>query len=189
MIFVLAFLLVVGNAYYQKSRVEFIVTQATYAGAAYCAEPLLKFVESDGKVPEFTAGKDSRAKPYRYLIVNKDKIGSETETRIYSKLDELGTGLFSGMKVQDPVANAEYNNYVVYATLSTDVKYKITVPVKLLGMKDFMSIPISSHTEVAVSDVPEFIRNINAVKYYLTISGVKDKIDDTVDKVLSFLKK
>jgi len=45
-VFLIVFLMIfLGNAYFQKSRVEEIVTKMTYYGSAQCADPLLKYVQ------------------------------------------------------------------------------------------------------------------------------------------------
>lgn len=45
---VILMLLYLGNVYYQKSRIEAIVVEAALDGAAYCADPLLRAIETNG---------------------------------------------------------------------------------------------------------------------------------------------
>ena len=50
--FLVIFLMIfMGNAYFQKSRIDSIVTQMAYYGSAQCADPLLREITENGKVP------------------------------------------------------------------------------------------------------------------------------------------
>jgi hypothetical protein len=181
-LFVLCFLLMVGNAYFQKSRVESIVTQETYRGAAYFAEPLLEAVETGGVPNGLEKGKDSRAKPYRYVNFGTQDM-STIKANIENRVGKMGTGLFSGMTVRNSSVRSVKKSWLVYSTVETNVTYEIAVPIKLLGMNDFLKIPMASHTEIAVSDTPEFIRNLDTVGYYMEISGAAETLEKFVKEI------
>ncbi len=46
-----------------------------------------------------------------------------------------------------------------------------------------------THTEVPVSDSPEFVRNVNLVEDLLEVTGVKAKITEKVKELKGFFDK
>jgi hypothetical protein len=182
-LFVLCFLLVVGNAYFQRSRVEKVVMEETVSGAARYAEPYLALAESEGGLPASVSdgGKDTYGKLYRYINMGSRTL-PDVETAIKNRVSGRGSGFFSAMSLQDVNVSTKVNSILVYSTLETNVTYRITIPVRLLGMDNFMSIPYSSHVEIAVTDAPEFIRNIGMAKYYYVISGLEGRISEIMAK-------
>lgn len=168
--FLVIFLMIfMGNAYFQKSRIDSIVTQMAYYGSAQCADPLLREITENGKVPSL-ADADYSIEPYRYLLgeVGKESgmnaIETQVEKQISDKIKGIKTGLFSHMKPSASKLDAEFNNAFVYSTFEVEVLYKVPLPIKLLGMKDYVSLNTSSRCEVPVSDTPEFIRNVDMVE-------------------------
>jgi len=185
MFLVIFFLILMGNAYFEKCRVEAIVNEMTVDGAAYCADPYLRYVDLNGSVPNFS----TNSEPYRYFTDMKTVRDSITKD-LYAKLDKISTGLFSGMKPsKNGNAKVNFNNSYLYSTFSIDLDYKITVPIKLIGASDTFHINYSSHAETPVTDVPEFMRNINMVEDYLDQTGEKEKINEAIQKAKSLFGK
>ena len=187
---VIFFLLYVGNAYMQKCRIDYFVTQAAVEGAALCANPFLDKV-SDNKLP----GINDKIQPYRYLFGGMSDIESETAKEVRGKMKKMGSGLFSGMTPNSVNVTVDYKNMFLYSTFSVNVEYKIYVPVRMLGERDFFSLDMSSRAEMPVSDAPEFIRNVNTIEDYLQSSGASEKIqeitkkfDELMDKVNQWFK-
>ncbi len=168
--FLVIFLMIfMGNAYFQKSRIDSIVTQMAYYGSAQCADPLLRVITEKGGVPSLKDA-DYKIEPYRYLLgeVGKDsgmnKIEQQVETQIADKIKGIKTGLFSHMKPSASKLDAEFRNAFVYSTFDVEVQYKVPLPIRLLGEKDFFVLNTSSKCEVPVSDTPEFIRTVDMVE-------------------------
>ena len=168
--FLVIFLMIfMGNAYFQKSRIDSIVTEMAYYGSAQCADPLLREIIEKGKVPTLEDA-DYNIEPYRYLLgeIGKESgmnaIETQVETQIANRIKEIKTGLFSHMKPSASKLSAEFNNAFVYSTFEVEVLYKVPLPIKLFGMKDYFSLNTASHCEVPVSDTPEFIRNVDMVE-------------------------
>lgn len=168
--FLIIFLMIfMGNAYFQKSRIDSIVTQMAYYGSAQCADPLLREVTDKGKVPSLKDAEYS-IEPYRYLFgeVGKESgmsaIETQVEEQISSKIKGIKTGLFSHMKPSTSKLTAEFNNFFVYSTFEVEVLYKVPLPIRLLGMTNYFSYESASRCEVPVSDTPEFIRNVDMVE-------------------------
>ncbi|MCL2747174.1 MAG: pilus assembly protein [Oscillospiraceae bacterium] len=187
MFLVIFFMIFMGNAYYQKCKIEAIVTELTLDGAAYCASPLLRDVDKTGKAPTFGKSTD----PWRYYryFTKMGNTQQAIEQELETQVGGVGTGLFSCMKPNRPSAKVQPNNYVVYSTFSIDLDYMVPLPIKLLGEQYFSSFRVETHAESAVTDAPEFIRNVNMVEDYLKQTGVDEKIKEAIDKAKGFFKK
>lgn len=201
MVFPVMFLVVflmffMGNAYFQKSRIDAIVTQMAYFGSAQCADPLLREIESKGKVPSLKEA-EYEIEPYRYILgeIGKNsgmsKIEENVEKQIQTKITGLKSGLFSHMKPTASKLDAEFNNAFVYSTFDVEVNYKIPFPIRMIGMKNYLSLNMSSKCEVPVSDTPEFIRNVNMVEDWVesTEAGQSaiEKTKKIMEKVSEFI--
>ncbi|MCQ2455536.1 MAG: pilus assembly protein [Clostridia bacterium] len=195
--FLVIFLMIfMGNAYFQKSRIDSIVTQMAYYGSAQCADPLLREITEKGKVPSL-ADADYSIEPYRYLLgeVGKESgmnaIETQVENQISNKIKGIKTGLFSYMKPSASKLDAEFNNAFVYSTFNVEVQYKVPLPIRLIGMKDYFSLKTSSKCEVPVSDTPEFIRNVDMVEDWVesteTGQNAIEKAGKIMDKVSEFI--
>ena len=177
MFLVIFFMIFAGNAYLQKCRVEAIINQCAIDGAAYCADPQLKYAEN-GAIP--SVGK-IQVYPYRYFGSNGGaSVAGEIEAQVYERVSKMSTGLFSDMKPTDFVADATYTNGIIYATFSIDASYKIKIPVRLLGAEDFIYLKVSTRAEMPVSDSTELIRNIDMIWDYMERYGVAAEIEKIV---------
>lgn len=195
--FLVIFLMIfLGNAYFQKSRIDSIVTQMAYYGSAQCADPLLREITEKEKVPSLAEANYS-IEPYRYLLgeVGKESgmnaIETQVEKQISDKIKGIKTGLFSYMKPSASKLYAEFNNFFVYSTFEVEVLYKVPLPIKLLGMKDYFSLNAASHCEVPVSDTPEFIRNVDMVEDWVEATewgqSAIEKTKGIMEKVAEFI--
>jgi len=181
-IFVLAFLLLLGNAYYQKARVEAEVMRAAQDGAAFTAAPLLETVSTSGSVPAFSDKTAGAARPYRYLFGN-DGATTAAKSRLNLYLNSMGSGMFSGMELRSKFVDMNYKNSLVYPTVSVDVTFEVVVPIRLLGMDAPLALPMKSHAEVPVSDMPELMRNLDAVGYYMSKYEAFSSVVDLVGEI------
>lgn len=183
--FIIIFVMIyTGNAYMQKCRVDAIVNEMAIKGAAYCADPLLEYVESNSSIPSVN---DIDVKPYRYMIGGMNEIETKIEKDINSKLNNIDTGLFYNMKPKCEQPKIEFHNYFIYSTFSVELTYKIPIPIRLFADNDDLYLSISSRYDAPVSDVPEFIRNVNMVEDYMEAYGAIDKIQELVEEAKSFM--
>lgn len=188
MFLVIFFMIFAGNAYMQKCRVEAIVVNTVLENAARCADPLLASVE-EGSIPAYN---EVNIKPYRYMSGEMGNSTSAVQSDMNSKLQSLSTGLFDHMKPEIMSCDVQFHNAFIYSTVSADVTYKIMVPVRLLGADDFMHMKFATHVETSVSDVPEFIRNVDMVEdivQRLTGEDFKGMIQKVVGKVKELFHK
>lgn len=179
--FLVIFLMIfAGNAYLQKCRIEAIINKLSIDGAAYCADPMLDKVE-DGTIPGF----NTSVKPYRYLIGGMSDVTEEIKTTLQTKVSQVSTGLFSGMKPTAIVyGEPEFNNAFIHSTFAMEIQYKIVMPIRLLGDTNNIEMSISTRVDVPVSDSPELIRNVDMVEDYLGKYGVTDWINNKVGKLM-----
>ena len=181
---VIFFLLYVGNAYMQKCRIDYFVTEAAIEGAALCADPILDDV-SKNKIP----GTNAKIEPYRYLFGGMSDEESSISSKTRKTIQKMGTGLFSGMDPKSVVVNVDYKSKFVYSTFCVNAEYKIYIPVRMLGERDFFSLKMSSQAEMPVSDAPDFIRNVDIVEDYIQKMGVDKKIEEVTQKIDEMMDK
>ncbi len=185
--FLVIFLMIfAGNAYLQKCRVDSYVSQLAIEGAAYCADPLLQEVAL-GSIPEVD---DINVYPYRYFDPNgAADIEENMQKKVENAINNMSSGLFSGMTPKHQNIKANYNNGFIYSTFSVDVEYKIIFPIRLLFAKENMSMSFSSHADMPVSDTVEFIRNVDMVEDYMQKTGVSEEIDKIKAKLDEAIQK
>ncbi len=193
--FIIVFMMLfAGNIYLQKCRVDSYVNDIAIEGSAFCADPLLYDYVEDGK---FTAVADSNVYPYRYFDSNgAADVKQDMQSRADSKVKGMSSGLFSGMKPKDPDIKVDYHNGFLYSTFSVTVKYKIVMPIRMLWENENISISLSSHANMPVSDTCELIRNTDMVWDYMERLGVADFVNEKkkeftamFDKAMSWFKK
>lgn len=185
-VIVIFMLIYVGNAYLLKAQVESIVVEEMLRGAAYCGDPFTYYLEeSEGKVPDYTADKDIM--PYRFLIGGMDDFESIISENIDKRMDNIGSGLFKNMKIENiDLGEVKFNNKFIYSTFSTNVSYEIKLPIRIWD-EDFIVLNFSTMVDVPVSDSTELIRNIDMVEDYMqrskTVQEGLGKLQELIEKV------
>lgn len=185
MFLIIIFLIFLGNVYYQRSRAQGVFTVATIEYAAKESNPMLKAYLDDGGFG--SVGMSNDFKPYRYLNFSNrsDQIGADTE----SKLSGMGGGLFSGMEMKNPHVTIDYKTYAIYAKVEAEMTYSITMPVKLLGQEEPITIDFEEYIEVPAMEGSEMVRNVNMVRDILmrhkTTSEILEKASGYLEKFRS----
>lgn len=184
MFVVILFLIVAGNAFLQKCRVDAMMSQTSISAAAYCIDPQLKEMES-GDLPKSNG---VNVKPYRYVLNGYfSDVANTAAQDIRDKKDKLGSGLFADMFPQDFQASVNAQNFFIYGKVQVDVSYRVKIPIKLLWADDFIFMNMASHAEIPVLDAPEFIRNVNMAEDYLqqheATNKALEKIEEAGTKV------
>lgn len=209
MMFLIIFLMLfAGNAYLQKCRIEALVTEWAIEGAARCANPMLDEIaaavekaekeaqekaEKDGAEVEKISGitidtASLQYEPYRYLLGGMKDIKTEIEGELDKEIKAMSSGLFAEMKplLGEDSLSVEFNNHFIYSTFSIQVAYKIQLPIRLMGMDEFIYMNISTRVDVPVSDSPEFIKNIELAQDYMERFGAVTKINELTSKVVEW---
>ena len=129
-------------------------------------------------------------KPYRYLNFWGDTGTAKVEGEIKKGLKNMGTGLFSGMGVQNTAVSVDYKTYGVYAKVEAEMSYSITMPVKLLGQEEASKVEFQEYIEVPAMEGSEIVRNVNMVRDIIdrneTASGVMEKASEYITKFRQF---
>lgn len=193
--FIIVFMLIyLGNAYSQKCIVESIINEAAIKGAAYCADPILQEIEArqndleeDEKIPSFS---ELKVDPYRYLIGGMETIKTYISEEVENRISGVGTGFFYGMAPDEQTTlKVEFNNHFLYSSFSVSAIYKIPLPIRMLFDDQELYLQVATCTDVPVSDVPEFIRNVNMVEDYMENYGIKQFIGEKVGNLVDSAKK
>lgn len=177
-VFLILFLLIyLGNAYFLKAKIDSYVEQYAIVGAAECADPIL----TNSSIPTSSASVDS--KPYRYIFTGyMDTVASDITGKLNRHLKE--SGFFSNMPIKS-VSSAKANTKLFYSTFSVEVEYTVKIPINLLGT-ELDLLKFNSRAEVPVTDVGEFIRNVDMALDYIESSK---SIQEAMSKVKEFLGK
>lgn len=183
---VILLMIYAGNAYFQKCRVEAVVNRLAVEGAAYCGDPTI--LKAEGKIPTDPASVE--VYPYRALDPSGtgDIVGT-IENRVYEEIEGLNDGYFAGMRPDIKSATAVYDYGFLYSTFQVTAEYEIVFPIRMLGQSENVSVTMSSHASMPVSDTTELIRNVNMVEDYLEQLGVKEEIQKLKDKISGAIAK
>ena len=180
------FMFFMGNAYYQKCKVEAIVTELALDGAAFSASPLLRDIDRNGTAPVFGAN-NQKWRYYRYFTDMED-FSIEIKKELVDRLENVSPGLFSGMEPSASTVDAYVQNNVIYSTFCVDLDYRINIPIRLLGASHFSAMRVTTRAEAPVTDVPEFIRNVSMIEDYLDQTGASDEIQKVIQKAKDLFK-
>ena len=193
--FTVCFMIFLGNAYFQMAKIETAVTIAAVEGAARCTDPFHSTVTSkkDGDGNISVPIKFNDIEPYRYILNagGKDSNISAVEADLKNRLKRIvGTsGFFLGMTPNVKFSEVKYNNHFFYATLSVEVKYEITIPMKLIGEKEFTIFSSAARAEVAVNDPADFILNTDMVLDYVESSEIGNKAIEKLQEAMASVRK
>lgn len=198
MFFVLFFIIFIGNMYFEQAKVDNIVLKYAVKGAECVKDPYSYDISKGNQLP--TSASSVKPEPYRYIIgtalngnISKtvDNISNDVKTEINDK----SLIFFSNSKANNITTDnkngkvASFNNYILYSTFSVQVNYQIKFPIRFLG-DDYPTIMnLSSRAEVAVDDIPEFVRNVDMVVDMFEGTGIGSTIETTLSKMKNFIKK
>lgn len=184
MLFVILFLMYMGNMFYQKAKIDSYVSREAVKGAAYFADSLPQPIDESEAVP--SSGKIS-IEPYRYLNFHP---------KAYTDVGKLekslsGSGFFAGMEPSFIPIEAKVTNYILYATYVIQVDYEISFPLKFIFEDDYYKLKFTSRAELPAVDSAEFIRNTDMIIDYMEHSeggvGILEKISDGIGKLNELL--
>lgn len=180
MFLVIFFLIFLGNVYYQRSRAQAIMTEATIKYAACYSNPMLDYYIQNGSLPACNNANDF--KPYRYIFPSD--IASDIKADIEGSITQMGEGLFSDMDARSLDVSVDYNCYGIYASAKVEMSYKIQIPIKMLGQDTPYEISIDEYMEISAMEGSEMVRNISMVMDILErhgFNGFEEFINDTED--------
>ena len=189
--FIIVFIMMMaGNAYYQKARVERAVVECTLDSAARCANPMLGYVMEHDAVP--TGTNDVEIYPYRYIIPNEMKnINGQIESELKESIDKMNSIAFKGMepKIISP-PKLDLNWYVIASYIDTECSFKVQFPIRMPFSHENVALRYYVHLREPIGDAPNLIRNTSmtedyierfAGKYRDKFIEIRQKIEDITD--------
>ncbi len=195
MLFVLLFIIFIGNTYYEQAKVDDIVLRYAIKGAEYVADPFQQSMEK-GKVPTNT--KEIKLAPYRYLPFLSDfgyvsDVEKELSKRVKDDIKRGGMIFFNNANARvvggEDGSIARFENHVLYSTFVVQVRYQIKFPIRFLGEERPTIVNLTSRAEVPVNDQTEFIRNVDMAVDLLEGTSFGDTISSMFKKINGFIEK
>ena len=198
MFFVLFFIIFIGNMYFEQAKIDNIVLKYAVMGAEYVKDPYSYDISKGNSLP--TSASNVKPEPYRYIIGtglngNISKTVDNISTDVKKEINDESLVFFSNSKANNVTTDnnngkvACFNNYIMYSTFSVQVNYQIKFPIRFLGDDYPTVVNMSYRAEVAVDDVPEFIRNVDMVVDMFEGTKVGTTIETTLTKMKSFINK
>lgn len=166
MFFVVFFMIMAGEAFYQHARVEYFVTVAAIDGAARCENPMLGKVLADGAVPTDPGAAD--VMPYRYILTGEaKKIAAEVEGDLQEKVEGIRPLLFKKMRPTNVNVTVKPKMNPLISTLPVSCDFEVPMPIKMLFSDRRITFSYSVNVSASVGDPAEFIRNVSTVTDFL----------------------
>lgn len=156
-IFILIILIVLGNVFYQQSRLDAMAIQAAERLSVYYTHPQFSSPEA---MPTTTDPTQIALFPYRYWKSNNDVDASKiVKGKLQNWIDKSDTGMFTGMDIRKArIVECDIKGNIFYHTASVKLQYELSLfPLRLLGIDAKLPI-MSTATETAAVDPAEVIR-------------------------------
>ena len=195
MLFVLLFIIFIGNTYYEQAKVDDIVLRYAIKGAQYVADPFKQSMEK-GTVPTNT--KEIKLEPYRYLPFLSDfgyisDVEKDLSKRVTNEIKQGGMIFFNNANARivggEDGNIARFENHVLYSTFVVQVQYQIKFPIRFLGEERPTIVNLTSRAEVPVNDQTEFIRNVDMAVDLLQGTSFGNTISSMFKKINGFIEK
>lgn len=183
--FVVFFMIMAGEAYYQFARVEYAVTSAAISGAARCENPMMKELLERGSLP--TDPTEPDVLPYRYIFDGEaEKICSDIESDLRNRISSFQPLLFRGMSPQNVNVTAEPHMNILVSSLPVTCTFEVPFPIRMVFSNTSMKMSYSVQMTAPVGDPSEFVRNVAMVGDILERS---EKATEIAQKVKEALEK
>lgn len=186
--FIVFFMIMAGEGYYQHARVENLVTQTAITGSARCENPMLSQLK-DGAVPTDPTATD--VMPYRYIFTGEArKIAGELQADLEEQVSAMQPLLFRGMSPQNVTATVSPQLNLLISSCPVSCEFEVRFPIKLI----FTDLQLAFHYNVqmtaSVGDPAEFVRNVGLISDLIERSKFADflgKVKDKIDQVGGYL--
>lgn len=167
MFFVVFFMIMVGEAYYQEARVEKIVQESTLRAAVRIGSPLMQYAENhDGSLP--TDPNTASLMPYRYILTGNAREVCEAETkRMTEEIGDYKGLIFSQMGARpeaEPVVQPDMRFLVEISRVKSTCKFSVRFPIRMIFSSKDIEIKYNVAVQQSVEDPSEVIRDVSMVK-------------------------
>lgn len=184
--FIVFFMIMIGEGYYQQARVEYAVTSAAINGAARVENPMLGTVIKSG-VPTDPTAVD--VLPYRYIFTGDGKaIGKEVQQETGSAIRKYEALFFKGMKPEGvKLKSDDVQINPLISSFPVSCSFRVPFPIKMIFFDDEISIKYTINMTASIGDPAEFVRIVAYVKDLLERSETATKVGSEVLSALSKL--
>ncbi len=190
MLFIVFFMVMAGEAYYQHAKVENYVATAAIDGAARCENPMLGEVISSKTVP--TDPEKTEVMPYRYILTGEaHKIAKEVESELQEKIESMKPLLFKGMRpINVDVSVSPHMNPLV-SSFPIVCEFEVPLPIRMIFSNERLSFSYNVSVSASVGDPAEFIRTVSTISDFLernsSFSDFCGKVKETMGKIGAYL--
>lgn len=169
------FMIMAGEAYYQRARVEHAVTAAAIDGAARCENPMLGTVMADGAVPTDPAATD--VMPYRYIFTGEARsIANQVRRDLQKTLEDMQPLLFRNMSPKNVMVTTDLHMNPLVSSLPLECTFEIPLPIKMIFSDEQFGFRYSVQVTASIGDPAEFVRNVGMVADFLQRSQTAMKV-------------
>lgn len=188
-LFVVFFMIMAGEAYYQRARVECAVTEAAINGAARCENPMLS-ASGGGSIPTDPSAAD--VMPYRYIFTGEARsIAAEVSGELEKKVGSMKPLLFRNMSPTNVSVYIDPQMNILISSFPVECEFDIELPITLLFTGEPLAFNYSVSITTSIGDPAEFIRNVATVKDIVErregLTEMCGKIKEALDKVGAYI--
>lgn len=184
MLFIVFFMIMAGEAYYQFARVEKTVTCYAIAAAARCENPMLEYVQNHGNtVPDSPSAVEVR--PYRYILTGEaKKIASKAESDMRKEVKAMQPLLFRGMNPQITSSSVKADMGLLSSAVTARCDFEVALPIRMIFTGQELKFRYSIQVSEPVGDPAELIRNVSLVTDYFIDrnEGISQFVKDFKEK-------
>lgn len=184
--FIIFFMIMAGEVYYQHAKVEYAVTAAAINGAARCENPMLEKVFKDKAVP--TSPKAVEVMPYRYIFTGEAKsIAKKLQSQLQAEVSAFEPLFFEFMAPKHVTVKTDLTMNPIVSSLLVTCSYDISFPIRLIFTNDNIGLHYDVCITASIGDPSELLRNISLVTDSLemseTASGFGSKVKSGLEAI------
>lgn len=183
--FIVFFMIMAGEAYYQHARVEYLVTSYAISGAARCENPML------GQIDDSTVKSDpvtNSILPYRYIFTGEAKqIGNQINEELTDKVEAMKPLLFTNMAPDNVKVKSTPSLNPLISSFPVECSFEVPFPIKMIFTDTRMVFHYNVRMTASVGDPAEFLRNVAMIKDMMernqAIVDFCAKVKEGMDKI------
>lgn len=163
--FIIVFIMIMtGEAYYQRSRVEYEISHGSVSGAARCENPMLAYIQNNGNAIPSDPGA-AKVVPYRYIFTSEARrIGTDLEGELTQTINSMEPLAFRAMSPRNVNIDVKPKLNILVSSLQVNCEFDIQLPIRMLFSKENLKFHYKISTVEPIGDPAEFVRNVSLVQ-------------------------
>lgn len=163
MFFIVFFMIMVGESYYQYARVEYEVIHGAVSAAARCENPMLSYVQANDSVP--TDPGETDVIPYRYILTGEAaSIANTSADDLEDTINAMEPLLFKGMAPTNVDVTVTPKMNVLVSSITVKCDFEVPLPIRMIFSGKKLAFRYSIEVKEPIGDPAEFVRNVSTVK-------------------------